>query len=322
MTKIERVPAAVTWVPAAVIVATAAIAAFTVWSIGDELPARIATHWDVSGNPDSFTSLAGVVTQIVALGLIIPGMSLGLGRVIHAERPMAALSVGLGVMLSLLSAGAVVQQRGLPDGAQAMPINGAVALALLCGLISGVVTAFLVRRRGPLPVAHSRVTTAPLGNANVAWTGRARTARIARTVFAALVLLALGFALWQVWVGNTSMVLPALIMAASALLSVAAFNLKVTIDRRGVRVTGLGVPWVTVPLETIEQASVTQVQALGDFGGWGVRIGLDGRRAVVTSSGEALLLERAGMPDQLITIDDARRAADVVNSLIAHREEH
>ena len=43
------------------------------------------------------------------------------------------------------------------------------------------------------------------------------------------------------------------------------------------------------------------------------------RRGLVTGEGEALRIHRAGQCDWVITIDDAARAAAVVNTLVAQR---
>ena len=100
-------------------------------------------------------------------------------------------------------------------------------------------------------------------------------------------------------------------------LMVAVTSARVVVDRDGVRVSTLGLSWSRIPIERVASAEVGQVSALGDFGGWGWRIGRDGRRGFVTRSGEALVVHRRGEPDVLVTVDDARGAAAVVNTLAA-----
>lgn len=96
----------------------------------------------------------------------------------------------------------------------------------------------------------------------------------------------------------------------------------VTVDRRGVQARAMGIHWVNVPLETITSAEVqAKVIPLGDFGGWGLRGGFGGDRGLVTGEGKALRIHRAQQPDWVITVDDAERAAAVVNTLVARRSE-
>ncbi len=68
-------------------------------------------------------------------------------------------------------------------------------------------------------------------------------------------------------------------------------------------------------MDRIHQADVIAVRPLADFGGWGWRIGRDGRQAFITRGGEALRIERQGEPDLVLTLGDAAAAAAVVNTL-------
>ncbi|MBW8732107.1 MAG: DUF1648 domain-containing protein [Terrabacter sp.] len=78
---------------------------------------------------------------------------------------------------------------------------------------------------------------------------------------------------------------------------------------------------VLLPLVWVALAGLawgtTTVSPLGDFGGWGWRIGVDGRRGYVTRAGEALVVHRIREPDVVVTVDDADEAAAVLNTLAA-----
>ena len=57
----ELAPAHVTLVPLAVIAACVGGGAALLWSVRDELPTQIATHWDAAGRADGFSTLTEVL---------------------------------------------------------------------------------------------------------------------------------------------------------------------------------------------------------------------------------------------------------------------
>lgn len=107
----------------------------------------------------------------------------------------------------------------------------------------------------------------------------------------------------------------ALIVGCVALL----FTLRtaVTVERHGVRARlGLfGFPRRFIATDAIVRAIVVNVRPVKDYRGWGDRLG-HGTRAFVSRRGEALRLELTRGPAFVVTIDDARRAADRVNAFV------
>ena len=87
-----------------------------------------------------------------------------------------------------------------------------------------------------------------------------------------------------------------LALALGALLAL-TLSARVTVDTSGLRVSSAGLSWSRVPLERVASAGTTTVSPLREFGGWGWRIGVDGRRGYVTRAGEALVVHRIGEPD-------------------------
>ena len=63
------------------------------------------------------------------------------------------------------------------------------------------------------------------------------------------------------------------------------------------------------------RADVRDVRPFREFGGWGWRVGRGGRVGVVLRAGESLLVERTGGRSVVVTVDGARAAAGLVNSL-------
>jgi hypothetical protein len=96
---------------------------------------------------------------------------------------------------------------------------------------------------------------------------------------------------------------------------------SVTVERHGVRARlGLfGFPRRFVGMDTIKRAIVVNVRPLREFGGWGDRLG-SATRAFVCRGGEALRLELMRGRAFVVTVDDARRAADRVNAFVDERQ--
>ena len=106
------------------------------------------------------------------------------------------------------------------------------------------------------------------------------------------------------------------------LLLLTNFTWTVRVDARGVRVRSvIGVPWVSIPLDQITSADVIEVQALAQYGGWGIRWALNGRIGVIVRSGEALEVHRAKGLDLVVTVDDAGTAAALLNALVTRSPE-
>lgn len=151
-------------------------------------------------------------------------------------------------------------------------------------------------------------------------------------------------AVWSAWTGVSPAVLaipllalvPVLVMAvleiASAYLLlvvllvtvVVAGSLyaRVWVDERGLTVRGpLGFPAYTVPLAEIAAVDVIEVSAMGEYGGWGWRLGRRQRFGAIFRSGEALQVTRGDGRRFVVTVDGAAEAAAPLTALTdrAHR---
>lgn len=100
----------------------------------------------------------------------------------------------------------------------------------------------------------------------------------------------------------------------------AAFRIRVRADASGFTVRGLlGWPRIRVPLREIAGVTLVEVNPLSHFGGWGIRMGLTGRRTgVVLRAGEAIEVARRSGRSLVVTVDDARAAAGVLATHLAH----
>ncbi len=110
------------------------------------------------------------------------------------------------------------------------------------------------------------------------------------------------------------LVVPAILV----LLFLAMLSFTVRVDSSGLTVRStLGWPGTRIPAGEVLVASATQVNPLGDYGGWGWRVALDGsgRTGVVLSKGEALAVDRTGGRGFVVTVDGAAEAAALLNTM-------
>lgn len=288
----------------------------------DELPDPLASHW----GPDGVDGYSAFWPFVGGLGAVALGVGLGmwvlgtrLGRESIARRVAVGTAVFVALFVCALLLSLLAAQRGLSDPSavrsggltEAVISVGSAAVALIAArLVPGD------RRRptaAPVPAEAARL---PLGSQeNAAWLAEAGRSTTVPVVLGAL-------ALGVVVGGSTGMWLLAVVLAAvlGAVL-VVVLHWTVTVDGTGLTArTLLRRPSVHVPLDEVEHAEVVQVHPLRDFGGYGLRIGLDGRTGVVLRGGEAIEVHRTGGRVVLVTVDDAATGAALLNTLAArHR---
>ena len=298
MTRTRRIPTVA--VPLLVTLLASAIGAALLWSVRDELPSQIASHWGVQGRADDFSSF----TEIMTLGLLLPVGTVApialLGLAIRHGASLAGVSAGTGVFMAALSFGSAYAHLGIAVGVL-------VGLALRSKPRPGPDT--------PVPADAARADVS--ASAQIAWHGGLRRGRAGEIVFAVAVLAVavIGIVLWI-----TSGIWFVALIALLLLVLLHFFWAEVTIDHRGLSVSAMGKTLRRVPLERLQVGRVTQVRCLGEYGGWGFRGGFDGSWGYVTSDGEALRVERNGEPDLVLTIDDAHAAAATLNTLLDRRQ--
>lgn len=303
------------------LVITVAAILFT-FSFVDSLPEQVATHWGSGGEADGFTDRERA-PWFALLGLV---MGWGLGGLVLAlgghDGIHRRLGVGLGAGIAAFISGVMVStlwiQRGLAEGAAVGPVDTALTVAMAAALLIGVAAAFTVPGRRaddttatePVPADAPR---APLPSGGpLRWSGTAQPARAVRLVLLGLPLLFLAIAvLSQLWLFMALMA----VLVLGLTLGLTLFRVSVTEDE-GLVIRGLlGVPTWRVPLSDVAQARATTVSPFAEFGGWGYRLGLDGRTGFVVRAGEALEVTRGDGSRWVVTVDDAERAAGLLNAL-------
>jgi hypothetical protein len=105
-------------------------------------------------------------------------------------------------------------------------------------------------------------------------------------------------------------------MVVGVVALVAMFGLSLQVDRAGVRVRLLGLPWpiARAALGQIESAEAQDLRPT-QWGGWGYRITPHGR-AVILRGGPGLVVHLADGNHLAVSTDAAQEAAELVNGLL------
>jgi hypothetical protein len=286
-----------------------------------DLPEPMAVHWGIDGSVDR---LGGLDSYIVMVALLVPLFVAGVlgfsfsplrtGTSRLFVRTVIGLSIWFGVFISVSMFLGVQTQRNITD-ASAVPVSS-VVVPLLIGFGVALAAAAI----GVLVAPRVPEATRPSGDAialelhegeQVYWSKTAHSPRgvIAIPIGATLLIVVL-FTIVGVpaWLS----ILVALVLAS--LCTMLAW--RVVIDRRGLTVTGLfGFPRFHVPLEHVVAATVADVKAMREFGGWGIRVGRSGAWGIVARSGEAIEVERKRGAPFVVTVDDAATGAGLLTSL-------
>lgn len=286
----------------------------TAWA--SELPDPVAVHWGTDG-PDGYASLAGalwpmaVATLAVALGCW--ALAFFWGRTALVRRTAAATAVGLAAFLSALVVGSLDAQRGLTDATQTAGLGRVLALASAIGIGAAVLAAWASPRDAHQPTTVAETATRlDLGPDEVATWVTHTESRAALVIGGSVTLLLVALAIL--------LPLPWLLVPSAGVAAVVLSStwFTVTVDRRGLTVrSAMGRPRFRVPLDEVQEAVVTTVQPVPEFGGWGYRVGRGGRVGVVLRAGEALQVERSGGRSFVVTVDDAATGAALLNTLAA-----
>ncbi|WP_432156264.1 DUF1648 domain-containing protein [Streptomyces sp. bgisy153] len=281
----------------------------------DRLPERMATHYSGDGSADGFMSRAGALWLggglLVGLGVLFTLLTLRAGGS-AGSRLTAATAVGTAVTVGYPLLGIVLVNTDIDDPARAgMPLWH-LAVLVPAALAAGA-AAWWVIGAGPEPAGRPASPTLPLADGEAAAWSRSTSSRALLPAAAVIALCGVsGLVAGPWWAGAVPLVL--------SLLCLAFARVRVTVDRRGLTVASavLPGPRLTVPLDRVADAASVQVDAMGDFGGWGYRI-RPHKRGVVLRSGEALAVRTADGPEYVVTVDDAATAAALLNGLVERR---
>lgn len=290
------------------------------FSFVDQLPAEIATHWGTDG-PDGFSARESA-PWFVLIGLVmawfVGGIALALGGKDGTHRRLAVgFAAGIATFITGVMVGSAWIQRGLTDGRDAPGAEWPLVVSLLAALGVGTLAALTTpgssvdrtRASGKVPVDAPRTPLADGGATT--WRRIAMPGRGYWIFVVVLSALMVGVAvLTRMWVFSLLL----FVLLVGMLVLLAAF--RITISAEGMVITSLaGFPAWRMRLDEVVQARVVQVSPFGEFGGWGYRLGVDGRTGFVVRQGEGIEVERGDGTSWVVTVDDAAEGAALLNSL-------
>jgi hypothetical protein len=290
-------------------------------------PARVATHWDTGNTPNGFGSpyTYPVIDATVSVALI--GL-LGGTLVLAAHRSattvmikvLAVTPVWISILLGVGLGGALLEQ---PTAASVAHAHNPWLPLLVGAVIASVVAVagwFVLPKAVKSPADADIVKVAPVALAEgdrASWIRTASASRGILALFIGIIVLVAGCEVLvlvtsggQVW---WFLFVPVVVL----LILLSNFAFTVRIDSRGVRIRSVVVlPSITIPLDNITSANVVDVQALAQYGGWGIRWNLGSRLGIILRSGEALEIHRRKGLVVVVTVDDATTAAALINGLV------
>lgn len=305
-----------------------ALAAGALWAIltgpAHRLPDPLAVHWN-GAEPDRGEPADALALQLT--GLLLVGALLAAIAAWHCDlrRRIArrALGAGIGLWSGVMTGAAAGITAANLDHAHwndARLTGGDLAPLLALTLALPALTALAGaaaagnRPDAPRPAAPDTPALDLPEGARLAWAHR----QGAGTAFLILSIAAAALTLTGLLVGDgetTAAVAAALAAILATGLLFGGFT--VTAGSRGVQVRLGLLGWIRwrIPLSDIESAHAEE-RGPADVGGWGLRVVPGHATAVITRHGECLVLRRDGKRDAVISADDARTAAALLNALV------
>lgn len=288
-----------------------------------ELPDPVAVHWGPDG-ADGFAALEAFVAATVG-GVVGGALLLGLltrrvGRQAMVRRVLHGTAVWLSVLLGGLLVTTLDAQRGLADASAAQVGDAATAGTLLVATAAAGLVARLTPGDDPRPATAPIPADAPrlplADGEQAVWVSDVGRGTALPLAGAALLLAAVVGATSGLWLFAGALAL------GLTLLLTALLRWTVTVDATGLTArSGLRRPGIHVPIDEVERADVVDVDPLREFGGWGLRLGRDGRTGVVLGRGPAIEVHRGGGRVVVVTTPDAGTGAALLNTLAARRRD-
>jgi hypothetical protein len=287
--------------------------------IQDRLPEETAIHWGPGGAPDGFIPPSALPIVLLGLAVMVTALTAAFGRDAGRSivgRPVRGLANGMVWFLGTL---VTVAASGQLDRSNPPPLPGwSIALAAVAGLVGGWLA---VAVSGPSPQVPHSARPGPAGverfglaeGHTVVWSGRSPAAPAPIVLGGFVVALGIVVGAVASWWLLT-------VLAPIAILLTASSTFRVTLGRGMIDVSGgvFGYPRVRIPLSQVERVDAGRVDAW-DFGGWGVRIGVEGETAVITRSGPALVITRTDGAVLRVSLDEPDEAAAIATTLLDRR---
>ena len=323
--RVSRARRAFVWFGIVVPVVLTATAVVIQLAVMGQVPDPVAVHWGVGGEPDGYAAAWSVPLLSAGLGVGMTVLLSAFALIGAREGEWGPTMRFLGSLTPAVVGGILmiitwtfVAQAGLTTATDAdgivEPLVWGGATAIVLGVVAWVSQPRVVVSGGTVRATTEIPSLAPGERAVWVRTTSLGSAGMVVLVGATVILFALALfdfaAAGGVW--------PVLLIVAGvlALVILATVMFRVRVDAEGLKVVSpLGVPRFSVPLDQIVDVRVVSVNPMADFGGWGVRKGLDGRTGVVLRRGDAVEVSRASGSTFVVTVDDATTAAGLLLAL-------
>ncbi len=240
------------------------LTALQYWSVWDQLPGRMATHFGAAGQPNGWmTRETSLIFAMVVTTLVLVALTWALTRVrkpdLLAWSLLAMLYVVMGALFSINIAVLNYNLHG-------RPLNIVPALAVVFIAAIAVTAIALASKRGVELPRHADVVEAEEVHGSLLWA----------SVFTGFTAIEVGV-IAAIPLGGLRwvMALPALLLLGAAALAWGGFHYRFT--GHGVEISTLGFRLRSIPLENIKAYAVAPWNPMG---GYGIR-GIGERRAYV-----------------------------------------
>ncbi len=312
-------------------VVVVAVAPFLLW--WHRLPSPMAVHWNASGRPDgavprgaaaALSIIPAALCGLAAATLCLPTAAGFRSPASGTATKLASILAGIGTLLAVTGWATVAANADAASWHAASRLRlSAIALGVLLGIAVLLAMAWLTQARPPAAAVTPRPAAARPGPASeppapgqrAAWAGRARLTWWVPVVLIVAATVNVVLALYRGF--TLVLVIP---LALLLLVYLALGWIRVTVDRRGLRIHYGLLPWpVTVfPLALIRQADRIGLKPM-QWGGWGYRGSRRAlrRSAVVLRGGDAIRLLLTDGTEFAVTVDDAAAGAGLLADLLA-----
>ncbi|MCC2030694.1 DUF1648 domain-containing protein [Microbacterium allomyrinae] len=294
-----------------------------------QVPATIAVHWNAAGEANGFAPAWTQPLATIAFGLGIPALIalMTLPGLRRGDRGptyglMGAVAAGTSALVTVAFTWTFAMQAGLATPVDAPTVWGSLIASFAAGILVGVAAWFAQpREESPSGAAAPAAAALPLGERERALWIRTATMTPGAALAIALAVLSVAAGAVVAWVtGADAAVAWLLTGVAVVLLGFAATTVAfhVRVDDSGLHVdSALGIPRLRVPLDDVASAARVDVNPMGEFGGWGLRLSTGRRFGVILRTGEALEVTRIDGKRFVVTVDDALTGAALLEALVA-----
>ena len=292
-----------------------------------QVPSTVAVHWTAAGEADRFAPAwtQPLMTAVFGLGIpllialtSLPGLRRGERGATY--RLMGATAAATSALTTVAFTVSFVMQAGLDGAGDAPTVWVALAAAVAAAALVGVGAWYLQPHQ---QAAHdTRAPATPLALAageRAVWV-RATAMTLGGAIAIVVAVLSVAVAAVASWVTDAEPLLAWLLTGIALLLLVFAATtlaFHVRVDDTGLHVDSvLGVPRFHVPLTDVVSAARVEVNPMGEFGGWGLRLSTGRRFGVVLRTGEAIEVLRRSGKRFVVTVDDAGTGAALLEALV------